>query len=224
MNITGFGDAIIEDFYNRGYLKSVIDFYHLDKYKDELMELEGFGSKSIRKLLDEIEKSKDNSLERLLFGLSIRHVGEKTADILASHYKNIDSLMNSNFEELSNIRDIGPTIAKSVVSYFSSSENISLISNLKEVGVNTVYLKGVTSSDTLFSGKTFVLTGSLDNFTRDEAKKRIEALGGKVSSSVSKKTNYVVAGDEAGSKLTKAKDLGVSILNEEEFIKMLSKY
>ena len=173
---------------------------------------------------DEIEKSKDNPLERLLFGLSIRHVGEKTADVLASYFRNIDNLMKASLEEISNIRDIGPTIAKSVVNYFSSSENISLINNLKEVGVNTVYLKEVISSDTLFSGRTFVLTGSLDNFTRDEAKKRIEALGGKVSSSVSKKTNYVVAGDEAGSKLTKAKDLGVNILNEEEFIKMLSKY
>ena len=224
MNITGFGDAIIEDFYNRGYLKSVIDFYHLDNYKEELMELEGFGSKSINKLLEEIEKSKNNSLERLLFGLSIRHVGEKTADILASHYKNIDSLMNSNFEELSSVRDIGPTIAKSVVSYFSNDENKMLINSLKEEGVNTVYLKEINSEETIFSGKTFVLTGSLERFTRDEAKKRIEALGGKTSSSVSKKTDFVIAGSEAGSKLTKAQDLGLNILSEEDFINMLSKY
>ena len=132
--------------------------------------------------------------------------------------------MNSNFDELSNIRDIGPTIAKSVVDYFSSLENINLINSLKEVGVNTVYLKEVNTSDTLFSGKTFVLTGSLEKFTRDEAKKRIEALGGKTSSSVSKKTDYVIAGSEAGSKLTKAQSLGINILSEEDFINMLSKY
>jgi DNA ligase (NAD+) len=174
--------------------------------------------------LYEIEKSKNNSLERLLFGLSIRHVGEKTADILGSNFRNIDDLMKASFEDLSNIRDIGPTIAKSVVDYFSSDENIKLINSLKEEGVNTIYLKEVSSDDTLFSGKTFVLTGSLENFTRDEAKNRIEALGGKASSSVSKKTDYVIAGSEAGSKLTKARDLGITILSEEEFINMLSKY
>ena len=222
MNITGFGDAIIEDFYNRGYLNSVIDFYHLDKYKEELMELEGFGTKSINKLLEEIEKSKNNSLERLLFGLSIRHVGEKTADILANHYKNIDNLINSSFEELSNIRDIGPTIAKSIVSFFDES-NKKLINKLKEIGVNTTYLKE-TKKDTEFSNKTFVLTGTLERFTRDEAKEKIESLGGKVSSSVSKKTSVVVAGKEAGSKLTKAKDLGVTIWGEEELINKLSNY
>lgn len=223
MNITGFGDAIIEDFYNRGYLNSVIDFYHLDKYKEELMELEGFGTKSINNLLDEIEKSKNNSLERLLFGLSIRHVGEKTADILSSHYKNIDNLKESTFEELSSIRDIGPTIAQSVINYFSIKENNKLINELKEIGVNTVYLKEVNTSED-FSGKTFVLTGALEKFTRDEAKEKIEKLGGRTSSSVSKKTDYVIAGVEAGSKLVKAKELGINILSEEEFINMLSKY
>lgn len=223
MNITGFGDAIIEDFYNRGYLNSVIDFYHLDKYKEELMELEGFGTKSINNLLEEIEKSKNNSLERLLFGLSIRHVGEKTADILSSHYKNIDNLKESTFEELSSIRDIGPTIAQSVINYFSIKENNKLINELKEIGVNTVYLKEVNTSED-FSGKTFVLTGALEKFTRDEAKEKIEKLGGKTSSSVSKKTDYVIAGVEAGSKLVKAKELGINILSEEEFINMLSKY
>ena len=222
MNITGFGEAIIEDFYNRGYLNSILDFYHLDKYKEELMELEGFGAKSINNLLEEIEKSKNNSLERLLFGLSIRHVGEKTADILASHYRNIDALINSSFEELSGIRDIGPTIAKSVVSFFSF-DNIKLVNDLKKIGVNTVYLKK-TIENTDFSGKTFVLTGSLENFTRDEAKMKIEALGGKVSSSVSKKTGVVVVGRDAGSKLTKAKELGVMVWNEEEFLNILSKY
>ena len=224
MNITGFGDAIIEDFYNRGYLKNVLDFYHLDRFKEELMELEGFGNKSINNLLEEIENSKNNSLERLLFGLSIRHVGEKTADILGAKFKNIDNLMNATYDDIASVYDIGPTIAKSVVNYFSDDDNIKLINDLKSEGVNTVYLKEVNSVETIFTNKTFVLTGSLERFTRDEAKEKIEALGGKVSSSVSKKTDVVVAGVEAGSKLTKARDLGIEIWNEEEFINNLSKY
>ena len=224
MNITGFGEAIIEDFYNRGYLKSVIDFYHLDKYKEELMELEGFGSKSINNLLEEIENSKNNSLERLLFGLSIRHVGEKTADILGASFKNIDSLMGASYEDVASIRDIGPTIAESVVNYFSNEENIKLIDALKNEGVNTVYLKKINNLETMFTNKIFVLTGSLERFTRDEAKEKIEALGGKVSSSVSKKTSVVIAGSEAGSKLAKAREFGITVWNEEEFVNNLSKY
>lgn len=223
MNITGFGERIVEDFYNLGYLKKVSDFYHLDKYKEELMELEGFGNKSISNLLLEIENSKNNSLERLLFGLSIRHVGEKTADILSSNYKNMDNLMNASFEDLSSIKDIGPMIARSVCDYFSSDENKELIKELADVGVNMSYLKMV-NDDTLFASKTFVLTGSLNNFTRDEAKLKIESLGGKVSSSVSKKTDVVIAGAEAGSKLTKAKEFGITIWDEEELINNLSKY
>ena len=224
MNITGFGDKIIEDFYNRGYLKSIIDFYHLGKYREELMELEGFGDKSINKLLNEIENSKNNSLERLLFGLSVRHVGTKTADILGKEFKNIDNLMNASFDEINSIKDIGPIIAKSVVDYFSLDENIKLISNLKNEGVNTVYLKEVNDVKTIFTNKTFVLTGTLDNFTRDQAKNKIESLGGKVSSSVSSKTDAVIAGSEAGSKLDKAKSLGIDIWSEEEFINNLSNY
>ncbi len=224
MNITGFGDAIIEDFYNRGYLKNVLDFYHLDKFKEELMELEGFGNKSINNLLDEIENSKNNSLERLLFGLSIRHVGTKTADILGRNFKNIDDLMKASFDDLASIRDIGPTIARSIVDYFSNDENIKLIDSLKSEGVNTVYLKEINEEETIFTGKTFVLTGSLERFTRDEAKEKIESLGGNVSTSVSKKTDVVVAGSDAGSKLTKATELGIEIWNEEEFINNLSKY
>lgn len=222
MNITGFGDRIIEDFFNRGYLKNVLDFYHLDKYKEELMELEGFGSKSINKLLEEIENSKNNSLERLLFGLSIRHVGSKTADILGANFKNIDNIMNASFEELALIRDIGPTIAKSVVDYFSYKENVNLVQSLKNEGVNMIYLKKVSNTETIFTGKTFVLTGSLEKFTRNEAKERIESLGGNVSSSVSKKTSVVVAGSEAGSKLTKAESLGIEIWSEEDFINNLA--
>lgn len=224
MNIIGFGDRIIEDFYNLGYLKDDSDFYHLEKYKENLKELEGFGEKSIEKLLDNIEKSKNNSLERLLFGLSIRHVGTKTADILAKNFKNIDNIIDASFEDISTIKDIGNIIAKSVCDYFKQEENINLINKLKDVKVNMSYLKETTSEETIFTDKTFVLTGSLERFTRDEAKSEIEKLGGIVSSSVSKKTSVVIAGKEAGSKLTKAQNLKITIWTEEEFINNLSKY
>lgn len=224
MNIIGFGDRIIEDFYNMGYLKDYADFYNLKNHKKELMELEGFGEKSIDNLLDEIEKSKNNSLERLLFGISIRHVGEKTADILAKNYKNIDNLINADFEELSLIKDIGGIIAKSVVSYFKNEDNMNLINKLKEHKVNMTYLKQSSNVQTFFTDKTFVLTGTLENFTRDEAKAKIETLGGICTGSVSKKTDVVVAGKEAGSKLKKANDLGITVWDEGTLLNELSKY
>lgn len=224
MNIIGFGDRIIEDFYNLGYLKNYDDFYNLKDHKQKLMELEGFGEKSIDNLLDEIEKSKNNSLERLLFGISIRHVGEKTADILARNFKNIDNLMKASFEDINDIKDIGEIIAKSVTNYFNDEENINLINKLKKHNVNMSYLKEVNENETFFTNKTFVLTGSLENFTRDEAKAKIEALGGNCSGSVSKKTDVVIAGVEAGSKLKKAHDLNITVWDESTFINELSKY
>ena len=224
LNIEGFGDRIIEDFYNLGFIKTYEDFYTLDKHKEDLMELEGYGSKKVNNLLTEIENSKNLSLERLLFGLSIRHVGQKTADILARNFKNIDNLMNASVEDIAAVKDIGMTIAKSVVKFFEDERNKELIAHLKDFGVNMYYLKETSEEETLFTGKTFVLTGSLERFTRDEARERIEALGGTVSSSVSRKTDVVVAGSEAGSKLTKAEELGITIWNEEEFINNLSRY
>ena len=224
MNIEGIGDRIVEDFYNLGYIQDYDDFYNLKKYKEELMELEGFGEKSINNLLEEIESSKTNSLERLLFGLSIRHVGTKTADILGKNFISLENLMNASFEEISEIKDIGPIIAKSIVSYFQNQNNIEIINKLKKHGINTMYLKNINNEKTDFSDKTFVLTGSLERFTRDEAKEKIEALGGIVTSSVSKKTDVVIAGKEAGSKLTKAQELGINIWDEETFINTLSKY
>jgi len=224
MNIDGIGDRIVEDFFNLGYLKNYDDFYTLKNHKEELMELEGFGEKSINNLLKEIENSKTNSLERLLFGLSIRHVGTKTADILSKNFISLENIMNASFEELSNIKDIGPIIAKSIVSYFEDTNNIELINRLKSHGINTMYLKNINNKETDFSSKTFVLTGSLERFTRNEAKEKIEALGGTVTSSVSQKTDVVIAGKEAGSKLKKAKDLNVLIWDEETFINVLSKY
>ena len=221
MNLEGFGDNIVEDFYNMGYLKRIYNYYELHKYKDELMSLEGFGEKSINNLLLTIEKSKDNSLERLLFAIGIRHVGEKTAKILAKHYKNIDNIINTTLEELSNINDIGSIIANSIIDYFSNEENIELINKLKEYNVNMTYLGANTIEKDEFNNKTFVLTGTLTNITREEATRLIESYGGKVSSSVSSKTNAVILGDSPGSKYDKARELGIPIWQEEEFLEKI---
>lgn len=217
MNLTGFGDRIVEDFYNMGYLRSVCDYYTLKNKKEELKLLEGFGEKSINNLLLEVENSKSNSLERLLFGLGIRYVGSKTAKILAKNYRNIDNLMNASYLELLNIYDVGDVIGKSVYEYFKNEDNKALISKLKEFGVNMEYL-GSEVVDDNFANKTFVLTGSLSNITRDEATNIIESRGGKTSTSVSKKTDVVIAGADAGSKYDKAISLGITIWSEEEFL------
>ena len=219
MNIEGFGDNIVEDFYNMGYLKSVSDFYDLYKNKEELKELEGFGDKSINKMLESIEKSKTNSLERLLYGLGIRYVGFKTAKILSKYYGNIDNIIDSTYEELIKIKDIGEVIARSVYDYFKT--NIDLINVLKEKGVNTLYLGKVEENDN-FMNKSFVLTGSLLSITRNEAKETIENLGGNVNESVSKKTDVVIVGSDPGSKYNKALSLGITIWNEEEFLSKLN--
>lgn len=218
MNIEGFGERIVEDFYNMGYLKNISDYYNLKNYKEELMELEGFGEKSISNLLENVEKSKSNSLEKLIFGLGIKHVGKKTAKILSEYYKNIDKLMNSSLEELSSIPDIGDTIAKSVIDYFNNEKNIKLINNLKENNVNMNYIGKEKNINELFLDKTFVLTGTLEKMTRNEAKELIETLGGKNTSSVSKKTDVVIVGSSPGSKYQDALNLGITIWNEDEFI------
>lgn len=219
MNIIGLGDAIIEDFFNLGYIKKISDIYRLGDYVDELKLLEGFGEKSINNLLDSISLSKNNSLDRLLFALGIRYVGKKTGKILAKEFKTMDNLMRADYETLKNIYDIGEVIAQSVVDYFSNEKNICLINELKEIGMNMEYLGSEVIEETIFSGKTFVLTGTLDTITRDEAKEKIESLGGNCSGSVSKKTNVVIAGHDAGSKLTRAQELGIEIWNEDRFIK-----
>ena len=222
MNIDGLGDAIIEDFYNLGYLTNIASIYHLNEHKEELKLLEGFGNKSIDNLLNSIEASKSNSLEKVLFALGIRHVGKKNAKILASNYKNIDALMEAKYEDLKQIRDIGEIIAKSVCEYFSDEENIKLIGELKELGINFNYNLDSSDETSIFTGKTFVLTGTLDSITRDEAKEKIEFLGGNCTGSVSKKTDVVIAGHDAGSKLTKAQELGITIWDEEKFLMELN--
>ena len=222
MNIEGFGDSIVEDFYNMGYIKTFDDFYKLGKYKEELMELEGFGEKSINNLMNSIENSKNNSLERLLFALGIRFVGSKTAKILASKFKNIEALEKTSYEELIDIKDIGDRIAKSVYEYFRNDNNLKLIEDLKSVGINMNYLGKETIDNIEFTNKTFVLTGSLSSITRNDAKAKIESLGGNVTGSVSKKTDVVIVGDSPGSKYDKALELNISIWTEQEFLNKLN--
>ena len=218
MNIDGFGDEIVEDFYNLDFIRNFDDFYRLDRYKEELMELEGFGEKSISNLLESAENSKSNSLERLLFALGIRYVGSKTAKILAANFKDVDGIISASYEDLVEIKDIGVIIAKSVYDYFRNDDNLKLIERLKDLGLNMKYLGKDIIENTEFSGKTFVLTGSLESITRDKAGETIELLGGKVTNSVTKKTDVVIVGDNPGSKYDKARKLGIVIWNEEEFL------
>ncbi len=220
MNIEGFGDAIVEDFYNMGYLKDIPDFYNLEKSKEQLMELEGFGLKSIENLLDAAKKSKENSLEKLLFGLGIRHVGAKGAKVLAKHFKTMDNLLEASYEDLVNIPDVGDIIAKSIVDYFLDYKNKEMINKLKEYNLNMEYL-GNEKVNLNISGKTFVLTGALESITRDQAEEMIENAGGKTSSSVSKKTYAVIVGSDPGSKYTKAKELNIPIWSEQEFLEKI---
>lgn len=217
LNMDGLGDRIIEDFFNYGFIKEIPDIYLLQSHRDDLILLEGFGEKSVTKLLESIEISKSESLEKLLFGLGINHVGSKTAKILASRFHNIDNLMNAEVGELTIIDDIGEIIAKSVYNYFHDIKNVEMINKLKSYGVNMEYLgKRVIYNDN-FSGKTFVLTGSLTLYTRDEAREIIESFGGKTSESVSRRTSVVVVGDAPGKKYEKALELGIPIWTESDF-------
>ena len=222
MNIEGLGDSIMEDLYNYGYIKKISDIYLLHHHRKELEQLEGYGQKSIDKLFQNIENSKQNSLEKLLFGLGIKQVGGKTAKILASIFKTLDNLQKACFQELTAIPDIGPIIAKNIIAYFSDEENQKLIAELKEHNLNMTYLSKGKEKDANFLGKTFVLTGTLSKITRDEASSLIEDKGGKTTSSVTKKTSVVIVGDNPGSKYDKAINLGIEIWNEEEFLEKLN--
>lgn len=219
MNIDGLGEKIMEDFFNFSFIRTIPDIYLLQTHREDLTRLEGYGEKSVTKLLEAIEKSKSNSLEKLLFGLGIPHVGSKTAKIIASHYHNIDNIMKATLEDLSSINDIGEIIAKSIVDYFQKEDNKIIIERLKQYGINMNYLGQKIIKDETFYGKTFVLTGTMTEYKRDEAKNLIENYGGKTSSSVSKKTDVVIAGAEPGSKYDKAVELGITIWSEEYFKK-----
>lgn len=221
MNIDGLGEKVIIQLYDHNLIRDVADLYHLDR--DELLALERMGEKSVDNLLQAIEQSKSNSLERLLFGLGIRLVGSKAAKTLAQHFETIDRLMQATQEELEAIDEIGPKMANRIVTYFAKPEVQELIERLRTAGVNMTYTgpKRVSPEelDSPFAGKTIVLTGSLEHFSRNELKEKLEALGAKVSGSVSKKTDLVIAGENAGSKLEKAQELQIEVIDEQELLK-----
>lgn len=221
MNIEGLGEKIIEDFYNFGYIKNFSDIYKLYLRKEELKELEGFGNKSVETLLENIEKSKNNSLDKLLFALGINGIGAKKAKIICKYYNNIDSLIDSNAEELAKIRDIGDILSKNIVEFFKDTKNIEEINRLKELGLNMSYAGKTIIEDNNFKNKKFVITGSFNNITRDEIKEYIELHGGFTSDSVSKKTDVVLVGEDAGSKKTKAEELNIEIWNQEKLFEIM---
>ena len=222
MNIDGLGDAIMEDVYNYGYVKKISDIYKLNKFSRELESIEGYGKKSLENLFNSIENSKNNSLERLIFGLGIKQVGSKMAMVLAKRFKTLDNLINATYDELKSIPDVGDVISLSIINYFKNPDNINVINELKEYGVNMEYLGlSVNTYNENFNGKTFVLTGTLNNYTRDEASQIIENNGGKVTSSVTSKTSVVLVGDNPGSKYDKAVNLGIEIWDEDKFSNML---
>lgn len=214
MNIDGLGESIVEDFYNMGIIKDITDIYRLKDKKEELIELEGFGSKSVSNLLISIENSKNNSLENLLNGLGINGIGAKTAKILAKKYETMDNLMNASSEELEQIKDIGSTLSNNISNYFDNPKNRILIHELKDIGINMEYKGEKIIQDEAFTNKKFVLTGTISFLSRDELKKIIEERGGEVSGSVSKKTDVVIAGENPGSKYDKAKALNIPIWDE----------
>ena len=218
MNIDGMGDALVNQLTERGMVKNVADIYGLTK--KDLLSLERFADKSAQNILNEIENSKKLPLERVIYGLGIRFVGERTAQFLAEHFGSMDALMNAKEDELLEVDEVGPRIAQSIAEFFQEPKNRELIERLRKAGLTFAGKK--KERGTKLVGKTFVLTGTLPHYSRDEAKKLIEDAGGKVTGSVSKKTDYVVAGDDAGSKLDKAKELGVKVIDEKGMGKLVS--
>jgi len=219
MDIEGLGISVIEQLIEKGYLSNIADIYYLKK--EEIASLKKSGNKFAQNLIDAINKSKSNDLERLICAFGIRHIGNKAARIIARRYGNIEGVMNASIESLNLIDTIGGVSAKSVYEFFHQEQTIDLIEKLKHAGVNMETHEDVEQRDDRFAGKTFVLTGTLEKYTRDEVSNVIEKLGGKTSSSVSKKTSYVLAGEESGSKLTKAQELGITIITEQEFEEMI---
>ena len=219
MNIDGLGPALVRQLVENDLVSNAADLYQLKR--DDIAKLERMGEKSADNLIKSIEKSKSNGLAKLIYGLGIRQVGEKAARVLAARFRNIDNLITASEEELTNIRDVGAVTAKCVTEFLSQSQSRDLIERLKNAGVLMEAVESDIKSDARFDGKIFVLTGTLENFDRKTAKKLIEERGGKTVESVSKKTDYVIAGDAAGSKLQKARDLNINILDESEFLKML---
>ena len=224
MDIEGMGEKVVEQFFNQGFLTDIYSIYNLKQYREEIIEIDGWSYKSIDNLIEAIEKSKSNSMEKFLFALGIKEVGQKMSKTLSRIYKSIENLSKTTFEELTSIPDVGPVLAKSIVDYFNNENNLALISKLEEVGVNTKYLKDDSiDSSSIFYNKKVVLTGTLTSYGRKEASDILESMGAKVQGSVSKVTDIVIAGKEAGSKLEKAQKFGVKIMNEEEFLTFIKK-
>lgn len=223
MNIDGLGERVVSQLFSEKLIEDVADLYTLEF--EQLIQLERMGEKSVNNLLQAIEVSKQNSLERLLFGLGIRHVGAKAAKTIAMEFKHMDSLVKATKEDLTAINEIGEKMADSIVTFFEQEEVLELITELKTYGVNMEYTGplpvATEEADSIFAGKTIVLTGKLEQLSRNEAKEQIELLGGKITGSVSKKTDLVVAGEDAGSKLTKAEQLGIEVWDEERLMEEL---
>ena len=222
MDIEGMGEKVVEQFFNQGFFTNLVEIYSLFNHRDDIISLDGWQSKSIDNLLDAIEKSKQNSLEKLLFGLGIKEVGSKTAKTLSRIYGNLDALSKASEEELLEIPDVGPILAKSLTAWFANEKNQKLIEDLRQLGLNFNFLGNTSkAANSYFSGKTVVLTGTLDSMGRKEATDILENLGAKVTGSVSKATDAVVAGHDAGSKLDKAQALGITGLSESEFLELI---
>jgi len=219
MDIEGLGPAVLEQLLNEGLINNIVDIYTLKK--EDIAGLDRLGEKSAENFISAIEKSKQNDLSKLIFAFGIRHIGSKAAKLISEHFLNIDAVLNATAQDFEAIDGFGGILALSAAEFFSLPETIKTVDRLKELGVNMKSLKKVT--DTRFAGYTFVLTGTLPTYTRNEAAAIIEGFGGKVSSSVSKKTSYVLAGEEAGSKLDKANALGVTVIDENEFKEMINK-
>lgn len=221
MDIEGLGPSIIKALLKNELIKGVADLYYLKDKKDELIKMERMGEKSVENLLNSIERSKQNNIDRLIYGFGIRHIGLRAAQLLAENFDSIDELMNAKAEDIVKIDEFGEKMARSVEIFFKQEQTRDTINKLKKAGVNLKSHGKKQVKDNRFEGLTFVLTGTLTSYTRSEAGKIIESFGGKVTNTVSKKTSYVLAGDQAGSKLDKARQLGIPVISEEEFNKMI---
>ena len=217
MDIEGMGSAVLEIFVEKGLIKTAADIFTLDK--NEIAQIDRMGEKSAENLINAAEKAKSNDLSRLIFALGIRHIGQKAGKLLSDKFGSMQKLMDATTEEIAEIEGFGQIMAESVTDFFSHPESRELIKRLEKLGVNMTGEE--TVKENRFEGKVFVLTGTLTAFKRSEASKIIESLGGKTSSSVSKKTDFVLAGEDAGSKLQKANELGITVLSEEEFSEMI---
>jgi len=217
MNIEGFGPQIMSLLMDKDFIRDAADIYLLKNHRDELVEIERMGEKSVQNLLDAIEASKVNPLNRLIYALGIRMIGQRASQVLVNEFEDIEAMFDADYERLTGISEIGDKMAESIITFFKQEQNIRLIRKLQECGVNTKGSKKEIKENEHFKGKTFVLTGGLANFTREQAKEIIESFGGKVSGSVSNKTDYVLAGENAGSKLDKANELNVAVIDEDTF-------